>query len=117
MRVALASKNRVRGAAEVNRLLERATLEELPLAARLIEESPLGQARQGFDHVLMRRWTSLDPEGAMTFARSSGTPQQQENRVTQALWAWAAEDPRAALAFWEELPAGTQKDNSLQAIH
>ena len=52
----------------------------------------------------------------MQYAAAGATAQDRERRTTQILWNWASRDPLAAHAWWESLPAGTVKDNGLQAI-
>ena len=66
--------------------------------------------------MLVSRWAEADPQAALAYAQSTGTPSERPFMAAAAVRTWAEKDSAAANAWVQQLPPGQERERAQQAV-
>jgi len=79
--------------------------EEALDALKSLKDQPANSRRNDLMGALYNAWAARDPQGFLAVTHDISVPRLREGGVDEALKAWAAQDPKAALQWMKDNPA------------
>ncbi|MEO5753817.1 MAG: hypothetical protein ABIR38_03835, partial [Chthoniobacterales bacterium] len=104
LRNAMARPNDRRGYREAGKLIDEMDPKNARAAIEALQGLPERREKSVYLAMLIGRWAEGDPQAAIAYAQTNGTPSDRRLTVSAAIRSWAEKDATAAGAFVLQMP-------------